>query len=231
MQIHISRDGQILGPYTLEDIRAYLTEGRILPSDLAWFDGASQWMPLTAVPGFVDPRPPPNISHPAPPPFPTKTSIPPVTQPSTTSAVFPTSAETIRQPGPATQKPLTSFQGCLVSVVAVAILLIIIGSFTGRDRSWILTPGGNGLKEEPKLPSKAEWRAKVVNHYGQTAQLNIVYSWKPTEFKSLMGEPESTQTIGDQAYWYYQCSDGMIQLELYAPNLAVGVMQGKINDY
>ena len=42
---------------------------------------------------------------------------------------------------------------------------------------------------------------------------------------------DQTQTIGDDAFWYYECSDEMIQLELYAPNLAVGMMQGKVNDY
>ena len=94
----------------------------------------------------------------------------------------------------------------------------------------MLSGCSGGAPAAPK-PTKAEWRAKLASHYGQVAQLGIINNLQPAQFKSVMGEPGRTQTIGEQAYWYYQCSDGTIQLELYAPNLAVGVMQGKINDY
>src|SRR5262249_4420660 len=52
MQIHISRDGQQYGPYTLDEVRAYLRTGQILPTDLAWYAGAAEWGPLSAVPGL-----------------------------------------------------------------------------------------------------------------------------------------------------------------------------------
>lgn len=105
----------------------------------------------------------------------------------------------------------------LLSVVVLATSLV------GCDQG---TPS-----VEAKKPTKAEWRANFANRFGQTASMGIVDNLKPDQFKQAMGEPKSTQTTGDQAYWYYECSDGMIQLELYAPNLSVGMMQGKVNDY
>jgi hypothetical protein len=79
--------------------------------------------------------------------------------------------------------------------------------------------------------TKAEWLSKLAGRYGQYAQMRIIYSWKASDFKSFMGEPDSTQTVGDQAFWYYECADGSIQLSMNAPNLSVGVMQGQIRDY
>jgi hypothetical protein len=47
------RDGQQFGPYTIEDINAYLAQGTLLPTDQAWYEGAANWMPITDVPGVV----------------------------------------------------------------------------------------------------------------------------------------------------------------------------------
>lgn len=51
MLIHIQRDGQQFGPYTLEDLNKYLADGSLLPSDLAWYEGISDWIPMNRVPG------------------------------------------------------------------------------------------------------------------------------------------------------------------------------------
>lgn len=55
MQIHIHREGQDFGPYTLEQVNQYLVEGSIVPTDVAWYDGAPDWIPLPKVPGVVVP--------------------------------------------------------------------------------------------------------------------------------------------------------------------------------
>lgn len=81
------------------------------------------------------------------------------------------------------------------------------------------------------LPTKAEWLAKLASRYGQYAQMRIIYDWRVSDFKSFMGEPDRTQNLGDDTFWDYDCADGVIQLSMFSPNLAVGVMQGKINDY
>ena len=52
MLIHVSRDGEQCGPYTLEDANAYLVQGSLLPTDQAWYEGAPGWVPLTLVPGI-----------------------------------------------------------------------------------------------------------------------------------------------------------------------------------
>ena len=62
MQLYIHRDGQQFGPYTTEDAKSQLRQGALLPTDLAWYQGAPDWMPLASVPGMaVAPPPPPSI--------------------------------------------------------------------------------------------------------------------------------------------------------------------------
>ena len=55
MQIHINRDGQDFGPYTLEQVNQYLQEGSIVPTDMAWHEGMPDWMPLPKVQGVIVP--------------------------------------------------------------------------------------------------------------------------------------------------------------------------------
>jgi hypothetical protein len=50
-----------------------------------------------------------------------------------------------------------------------------------------------------------------------------------------MGRPDRTQTIGHRMFWYYDCTDGMMQMELYdgsRHNSSAGtVVIGEVNDY
>jgi hypothetical protein len=85
--------------------------------------------------------------------------------------------------------------------------------------------------EQARSITKAEWRKKLESRYGQYARLNIAYRWNANDFKQFMGNPSSTQNVGDEAYWYYDCADGQIQLVMDQGNLAIGIMAGKINDY
>ncbi len=55
MMIHISRGDQQFGPYTIEELNAYLAQGSILPTDQAWYEGAAGWMPMDQVPGVILP--------------------------------------------------------------------------------------------------------------------------------------------------------------------------------
>lgn len=55
MQIHIHRDGQDFGPYTIDQVNQYLLDGTIVPTDMAWADGFPDWTPLPKVPGVVIP--------------------------------------------------------------------------------------------------------------------------------------------------------------------------------
>ncbi|GAB4143402.1 MAG: hypothetical protein Fur0037_10960 [Planctomycetota bacterium] len=60
-RITIHRDGTNYGPYELEQVNSMLLGGRILPSDLAWQEGSSDWVSVSEIPGVaaVPPPPPP----------------------------------------------------------------------------------------------------------------------------------------------------------------------------
>jgi len=65
MEIHISRNGQRFGPYSLPEVQAGLDAGNIVETDLAWHDGAPDWVPVSQVAGLSIP-----VRHPSPPPPP-----------------------------------------------------------------------------------------------------------------------------------------------------------------
>jgi type II secretory pathway pseudopilin PulG len=52
MRILVHHQGQQLGPFSVEELRAALAAGRISAQDLAWWEGAPAWVPVTAVPGL-----------------------------------------------------------------------------------------------------------------------------------------------------------------------------------
>lgn len=47
----ISRNGQMYGPYTIEDLQRYVASGNVLPSDLAKSDEMSEWIPVSQLLG------------------------------------------------------------------------------------------------------------------------------------------------------------------------------------
>lgn len=51
MQIYIGRDGKQYGPLSLDELNSHLESGRIQREDLAWFEGAAGWGPISSVPG------------------------------------------------------------------------------------------------------------------------------------------------------------------------------------
>ncbi len=46
MDILVARDGEQFGPYTDDEIRDYLADGSLSPTDLAWRDGLPDWIAL-----------------------------------------------------------------------------------------------------------------------------------------------------------------------------------------
>lgn len=53
MQIFIQHQGQQTGPFPIEQIRVGLAHGVYQPSDLAWYEGAAGWLPLSSMPAVV----------------------------------------------------------------------------------------------------------------------------------------------------------------------------------
>ena len=53
MQIHVAREGKQLGIFSLEEVRQQLASGTLRVTDLAWYEGAAGWAPLSSVPGVT----------------------------------------------------------------------------------------------------------------------------------------------------------------------------------
>lgn len=51
MHYHVTRNGQMYGPYTLEDLQRYVASGHILPTDLAKSDEGAEWVQVGQVLG------------------------------------------------------------------------------------------------------------------------------------------------------------------------------------
>ncbi|HLM66260.1 MAG TPA: RDD family protein [Longimicrobium sp.] len=58
-EIYLGRDGARTGPYTMDDVRSLVGQGRFTADDWAWYPGAPQWIAIRDVPGFAPPSFPP----------------------------------------------------------------------------------------------------------------------------------------------------------------------------
>ena len=72
MTYQVSRNGQMFGPYTLEDLQRYVASGNILPTDLAKSEDMPNWLPVaqilgpSAAAGAVAPPYAPPTAYPQP---------------------------------------------------------------------------------------------------------------------------------------------------------------------
>jgi hypothetical protein len=80
MQIHIARNGQPTGPFSLEEVNRQLAAGTLSVSDQAWYEGAAGWAPLSMVPGVSSSSGPTGSASPQPPGA-TPPGVPAVTAP------------------------------------------------------------------------------------------------------------------------------------------------------
>jgi hypothetical protein len=51
MPYQVSRNGQLYGPYTLEDLQRYIASGHVLTSDLAKSEDMPEWLPVAQILG------------------------------------------------------------------------------------------------------------------------------------------------------------------------------------
>lgn len=63
MQIFIQHHGQQCGPFSPDQVRTGLGDGTYQLSEMAWYEGATGWLPLSTVPGIGDI--PPGTTHPS----------------------------------------------------------------------------------------------------------------------------------------------------------------------
>lgn len=62
MKIHIYKNAQQYGPYSVEEVQKWISSGQLRTTDLACYQGAENWVPLSSVPGIntgPDAFPPP----------------------------------------------------------------------------------------------------------------------------------------------------------------------------
>lgn len=52
MNLLIGRNGQTFGPYPIDQVQTMVAAGQLVNTDLAWFEGATAWMPLPTVLGL-----------------------------------------------------------------------------------------------------------------------------------------------------------------------------------
>jgi hypothetical protein len=135
MQIFIARNNQQLGPFDLATIQAQLNDGSLAPSDLAWYEGAAGWAPLSTVPGIVisappvrrGPPPPPTIAPPPPPRSspPVPAAISPSASAPVPSPVIPSAAAVSTGAAPAQPQKKSTLK--VVGSILVGILVLSLG--------------------------------------------------------------------------------------------------------
>jgi hypothetical protein len=128
MQIYIGKNGQQLGPFSLEEVNRKLAEGAFTGADLAWYEGAAGWAPLSGVAGIVVPQAP--VSTPAPTPTPTPTPTP-VQRAPVIPPVGPNAS--IVQPVKSPTRTLSMVSWVLLGITLVVSFIPFVGC-----GSWIL---------------------------------------------------------------------------------------------
>jgi hypothetical protein len=125
MQIHVARNGQQVGQYSVEEINRKLADGTFLPTDLAWYQGAANWSPLSTVPGVKLPGVPAASAAPNPPSAPafTASAVPAQAAPS----------RAIAQPAPQSYQGMIVISWILLGVTFVISLIPVLGC-----GSWLL---------------------------------------------------------------------------------------------
>ncbi|HYJ03703.1 MAG TPA: GYF domain-containing protein [Chthoniobacterales bacterium] len=81
MQIFVGKNGQQLGPFSLEEINRKLADGTFAGTDLGWYEGAAGWAALSSIAGVIVPAAPAPVFPPAPAPAPAPVSAAPAPAP------------------------------------------------------------------------------------------------------------------------------------------------------
>ena len=121
-----------------------------------------------------------------------------------------------------------------LTVVGVGLfLLLLVVVAVGMKK-----PAANGTGSTARVTAtmtKQEWMAKVIKELGQdrTTVYAGYINCSAKDFYRVMGEPIRTQAVGENAYLYYQCTDGTLQLVCYKVNLESNGLLGTtaINEY
>ena len=123
-------------------------------------------------------------------------------------------------------KPKTSKVGIVVALIVGLGIGYGVGSAKGPS---LITKFGSG--DGLSLPSfgrqtKEEWMEKVKRNQFYNDYQRQILGIKKDAFVKVMGKPAKTQAVGKQLMWYFECSDGQIQMVI---NKAMMDIAGEIN--
>ena len=130
MQIYIGKNGQQLGPFSLEEVNRKLADGTFAGTELAWYEGAAGWAPLSGVAGIVIPQAPASTPAPAPAPAPAPTPVRPAptvpVQPAPAVAPVRPNASIVQPPRSGT-KTLSVVTWLLLGITFVVSFIPVVG--------------------------------------------------------------------------------------------------------
>ena len=162
-----------MGPYTVEQINEYLSQGSLLPTDYAWHEGLADWVPVTEISG-VGPAA-------APPPF----------NPAQAPAVAPEEN--------AKKKKLILIGGIAGGVALIAVLALILlkgasneyigiwWSVDGKDAYFhVMEDGTAFLKRGKKSPEYGTWKIENDELYIMGIDGNTAFVFKTGDKREKM---------------------------------------------
>src|SRR2546423_3096286 len=120
MQIYVGKNGQQLGPFSLEEVNRKLADGTFAGTDLAWYEGAAGWAPLSGVARVVIPQ----ASTAAPTPTPSPAPAP--VQPAPAVAPVRANVPIVQRPRSAT-RTLSIVTWALLGVTFIISFIPLVG--------------------------------------------------------------------------------------------------------
>ena len=126
---------------------------------------------------------------------------------------------------PAASSATTHRIGTWQGLLMILIIPVIGGWFILNSEN--RKTGPTSSKSSQATNTKAAWRQKFRQNFP-----NNFGAVPVAQLRAVFGEPSSTQTVGDETYWYYRCSDGSIQVVIKAYQvLGNSAYTEAINDY
>jgi hypothetical protein len=225
--------GGAQGPFPEERIAGYIAQGKVRAGMELSADG-QRWVPVEEHRIYA-------AALPAAPPE-------PVEEVAVISAAPERPARRpARRPRPAPAsggggKAVLAVVGLLV--VGAIALVASKGGSSDPDRTGSTTTGAPQAVQTPpparqNAESKAEYRARWTRHrrtyWGNGTELNegVLGGYSDAEVEAKVTEisgrrPDNTQTVSGRRFWYFPCSDGLIQLVWWRE---LGMWHYEVNDY
>ena len=80
--------------------------------------------------------------------------------------------------------------------------------------------------------TKEQWKAKLGEGSSVFRQTGTTVQISRDDLIKRFGKPSKTETSGGSTFWYYDCKDGKIQLDVNSGALTTqGMLIGSVNDF